>query len=113
MSGVVRRDDSNDYGATPKDGAMTNDAMSGTGPQFSAAPLMTSAALVGVGAVLVMAGLAVGGSHLLLATRQWVKEMEVPPSELAKLKWAQAKAAAAAATSAWQNGRSARPASVS
>ena len=83
------------------------------GPQFSAAPLLTSASLVGVGTVLVMAGLAVGGSHLLLATRQWVREMEVPPSELARLKWAQAKSAAAAAAGAWQNGRPARPASVS
>jgi hypothetical protein len=30
--------------------------------------------------------------------------MEVPPSELARQKWAQAKTAAAAGTSAWQNG---------
>ena len=74
---------------------------------------MTSAVLVGVGAVLVMAGLAVGGSHLALATRQWVREMEVPPGELAKLKWAQARTAAAAAATAWQNGTPVSPASVS
>jgi hypothetical protein len=92
---------------------MANGATGSTGPQFSSGPLMTSAALVGVGAVLVMAGLAVGGSHLLLATRQWVREMEVPPSEVAKLKLAQARAAALAAASAWQNGRSSQPASVS
>ena len=92
---------------------MINDAKRNTGPQFSATPLMTSAALVGVGAVLVMAGLAVGGVHLTSATRRWVREMEVPPSELAKLKWAQAKAAALAGAAAWQNGRSASPASVS
>ena len=84
-----------------------------SGPQFSAAALLTSAGLVGVGTVLVMAGLAVGGSHLMLATRQWVKEMEVPPSEVAKLKWAQAKSAAAAAAGAWQNGRQGRPAGIS
>jgi hypothetical protein len=30
--------------------------------------------------------------------------MEVPPAELAKIKWAQAKTAAAAGTAAWQNG---------
>ena len=60
-----------------------------------------------------MAGLAVGGSHLMLATRQWVKEMEVPPSEVAKLKWAQAKAAALAGAAAWQNGRQGRPAGIS
>jgi hypothetical protein len=92
---------------------MAGDARRSAGPQFSSGPLMTSAALVGVGTVLVMAGLAVGGSHLLLATRQWVKEIEVSPSEVAKLKWSQARAAAAAAANAWQNGRSAQPASVS
>jgi len=92
---------------------MTDGENSRTGPQFEAAPLMTSAVLVGVGTVLVMAGLAVGGSHLALATRQWIREMEVPPSELAKLKWAQARTAAAAAATAWQNGASAQPASAS
>jgi hypothetical protein len=34
--------------------------------------------------------------------------MEVPPSELAKIKWEQAKTAAAAGTQAWQNGVQAR-----
>jgi hypothetical protein len=92
---------------------MINDARRNTRPQFSAGPLMTSAALVGVGAVLVMAGLAVGGAHLTSATRRWVREMEVPPGELAKLKWAQAKAAAAAGAAAWQNGLPAHPARVS
>jgi len=92
---------------------MANDAKHATGPQFSAGALMTSAALVGVGSVLVLGGLAIGGSHLLLATRQWVKEMEVPPSEAAKLKWAQAKAAAAAGAAAWQNGLPAHRARVS
>ena len=92
---------------------MANDAKRGTGPEFSAGALMTGAALVGVGSVLVIVGLAIGGSHLLLATRRWVREMEVPPSEQAKLKWAQAKAAAAAGASAWQDGTQSKPASVS
>lgn len=92
---------------------MSNGKNGRSGPQFRAGPLITSAALVGVGTVLAMAGLAVGGSHLLLATRQWVREMEVPPSELARLKWTQAKAAAVTAAAAWQNGRPAQPASVS
>jgi len=70
--------------------------------------LITSAALVGAGTLIAVAGLAVGGSHLLSATRRWIAEMEVPPSELARIKWAQAKSAAAAGTAAWQNGASAR-----
>jgi hypothetical protein len=78
------------------------------GPQFKAGPLITSASLVGAGTLIVLAGLAVGSGHLVSATRRWVNEMEVPPSELAKLKWAQTRAAvsagASAGASAWQNG---------
>jgi hypothetical protein len=37
-------------------------------------------------------------------TRRRINEMEVGPNELARLKWAQARAAVAAGTSAWQNG---------
>jgi hypothetical protein len=92
---------------------MNNDAKGKTGPQFSSAPLITSAVLVGVGTFFIFTGLAVGGSHLLSATRRWVKEMEVPPSELAKLKYAQARAAVSAGTAAWQNGTQTRAAGVS
>jgi hypothetical protein len=49
-----------------------------------------------------LAGLIVGGSHMLAATRKWVREMEVPPSEVAKAKWAQARAAASAGADAWR-----------
>jgi hypothetical protein len=87
------------------------DTQSGTsGLQLRSGPLITGAALIGGGVMLALAGLAVGGAHLLAATRRWVDEMEVPPSELARLKWAQAKAAAAAGAGAWQNGPSADPA---
>jgi hypothetical protein len=51
-----------------------------------------------------MPGLAIGGGHLVTATRRWINEMEVPPSELARLKWVQARAAYTAGASAWQNG---------
>ena len=92
---------------------MSNDAKGSTGPQFRSAPLITSAVLVGVGTFVIFAGLAVGGSHLLSATRRWVREMEVPPSELAKMKYAQARAAVTAGTAAWQNGSQTQAAGVS
>lgn len=44
---------------------MTNGAKGNTGPQFGTGPLITSAVLVGAGTFIVLAGLAVGGSHLL------------------------------------------------
>ena len=81
-----------------------------SGPQYQAAPLLISAAMVGVGTMIVLAGLAVGGGHLLTATRRWVNEMEVAPSELAKIKWTQAKAAMSAGAQAWQDGTQAVPA---
>jgi hypothetical protein len=83
------------------------------GPKFRAGPLITSAAMVGAGTLIVLAGLAVGGGHLVSATRRWVSEMEVPPSELARLKWAQTRAAATAGASAWRNGPQASLASDS
>ena len=92
---------------------MENGVKGTAGPQFSSAPLITSAVMVGAGTFFIFIGLAVGGSHLLSATRRWVREMEVPPSELAKLKYAQARAAMAAGTAAWQNGGQTQPASVS
>jgi hypothetical protein len=70
--------------------------------------MITGGALVAAGGLIAMAGIVVGGAHLLAATRQWIREMEVPPSEQAKIKWSQAKSAAAAGTAAWQNGVPAR-----
>jgi hypothetical protein len=113
MSGACRCDDSNEYLAILEEGAMTSSENGRTGPQLKAAPLMTSGTLIGVGGVLVMAGLAVGSSHLTLAIRQWIRDMEVPPSEQAKLRWVQAKTAATAAAAAWQNGGQAYLESVS
>jgi hypothetical protein len=83
---------------------MSNGETRTNGPQFRTTPLITSAVMVGAGTMIALAGLAVGGGHLLSVTRQWVNEMEVPPSELARLKWTQARAAMAAGAAAWQNG---------
>jgi hypothetical protein len=83
---------------------MATSVKGSSGPQVRPAPLVTGGALIAAGGVLALAGFVVGGAHLLAAIRQWIKEMEVPPSELAKLKLAQAKAAAAAGADAWQNG---------
>ena len=73
-------------------------------PQLRSGPLIAGGVLAGAGAMLVLAGLAVGSAHLFAATRAWVREMEVPPSERVRQQWARAKAAAVAGSSAWQNG---------
>lgn len=72
-------------------------------PQFESGPLRAGAILVGVGAVIGLIGLAVSGGHVIAATRRWIDELETPPSELARQRWDQGKAAVAAGASAWQN----------
>jgi hypothetical protein len=85
-------------------GFMSNGESPANGPQFRTAPLVVSAVLVGAGTLIALAGLAVGAAHVASATRQWIDEMEVPPSEQARQKWAQARTAMAAGAAAWQNG---------
>ena len=88
-----------------RDGAVsTNTQKSSNLPQLRSGPMITGSALVAAGGLIALAGVAVGGMHVLVATRQWIRDMEVPPSELAKIKWSQAKSAAAAGTAGWQNG---------
>jgi hypothetical protein len=79
-------------------------------PEVHSGPLVTGAGLVVAGGLLALAGMIIGGGHLFTAIRRWVRDMEVPPSELARLKLEQAKAAASAGAGAWQNGPQARTA---
>ncbi len=80
----------------------SNSQPSGTWPELESGPLITGGILIGIGAVVALAGLAVAGTHVAAATRAWIKELEIPPSELAKLKWEQAKTAAATGASTWR-----------
>ena len=80
----------------------SDDSTNGT--QFQAAPLIISAVLVGAGTLIAFAGLTVGATYVISVTRRRIQQMEVPPSELARMKWTQAKAAVSAGASAWQNG---------
>ena len=69
----------------------TSTENSSSWPELRTGPIVTGAALFGAGALIALAGLAVGGAHLFAATRRWIQQMEVPPSEQARIKWAQAK----------------------
>jgi hypothetical protein len=71
-------------------------------PQVNSGPLMVGGILIGVGALVALAGVAVAGRHVVAATRAWVNELETPPDQYARLRWAQAKAAASAGTAAWR-----------
>jgi hypothetical protein len=71
-------------------------------PEVRTGPLVTGGILVGIGALVAIAGAAVVGTHLVAATRAWVKERETPPGQLARLRWEQAKTAAAAGATTWR-----------
>jgi hypothetical protein len=73
------------------------------GIQLDRRRITRGGALVGIGGLLGFTGIALIGSALVTATRQWIRELDQPPSELAKLRWQQAKAATAAGAEAWRS----------
>jgi hypothetical protein len=79
------------------------DQPTGNWPQVRSGPLLAGGILIGIGAVVAMAGVAVAGTHLAAATRAWIKELETPPGQLARLKWEQAKTAAASGATTWRD----------
>jgi hypothetical protein len=82
---------------------MRNDVSQGS-VQVNRSLLTGGGVLVGIGGVLGFTGMVLVGSALLSATRQWVNQLERPPSEIARRKWQQAKVAASAGAEAWRNG---------
>jgi len=71
-------------------------------PQVNMGMLVTGGVLIGIGGLVAMTGVLVGGSAVVSGVRRWVRESEVPPRELARRKWAQARTAANAGADAWQ-----------
>jgi hypothetical protein len=83
---------------------LMSDNASPEGMQVNRSLLVGGGLLVGIGGLLGFTGMVLVGSALLSATRQWVNQLEQPPREMARRKWQQAKAAAAAGAGAWRNG---------
>ena len=72
--------------------------------QFNRSLLVGGGVLVGLGGLLGFTGMALVASALISATRQWMDQLERPPSEMARRRWEQAKSAASAGAAAWRNG---------
>lgn len=70
--------------------------------QVHKAPIILGAVMFGAGGLIGIIGMLVSGTALASATRQWFRELEMPPSEVVKQKWGQTKAATHAGTAAWQ-----------
>jgi hypothetical protein len=81
----------------------TDGQSAGNWPEVRSGPLMAGGILIGIGAAVALAGAAVAGAHLVAATRAWARELETPPSQLARLKWEQAKSAAASGAATWRD----------
>jgi hypothetical protein len=62
--------------------------------------LVGGGVLVALGGLLGFTGMAVVSSALISATRQWVDQLERPPTEIARRRWEQTKAAATAGATA-------------
>lgn len=80
------------------------DQASEAGVQLNRRLLVGGGALVGIGGLLGLSGVLLLSSAVVSATRRWVDQLERPPRETAKLRWQQARAAAAAGAEAWRNG---------
>ena len=63
--------------------------------------VLVAALLMGIGGLFAMAGLSVACAALVAASRRWYHRVDLPPHEIARLKWEQAKAAAGAGAGAW------------
>jgi hypothetical protein len=82
---------------------MSNDASQG-GIQVNRNLVVGGGVLVGIGGLLGLTGLVLVSSALFSATRQWVNQLEQPPSEIARRRWQQARTAVSAGAEAWRNG---------
>ena len=65
--------------------------------------LVGGGVLVALGGLLGFTGMALVSSALISATRQWVDQLERPPTEIARRRWEQTKAAATAGATAWRD----------
>ena len=81
---------------------MSNGRAANGGVQLNKNLLISGAVLVGIGGALGAAGLLLGSTAVASAMRQWVKQLDQPPTEMAKQKWQQARAATLAGAKAWQ-----------
>ena len=66
------------------------------------ATVLAAVLLMAIGALFGLAGIAVGSAAVMGACRRWYRRVDLPPNELARLKWEQAKAAAGAGAGAWR-----------
>jgi hypothetical protein len=68
--------------------------------------LVAGGVLAGIGGLLGCVGALLVSSALVSASRRWVRQLDPPPSAMAKVRWQQARAATTAGARAWRDGPS-------
>ena len=69
---------------------------------LNSTPMIVGAVLIGAGSLIGISGVIVGGTAMMSAITQWLRELEGPSSEVAKSKPSQHAAAKIANASTWQ-----------
>jgi hypothetical protein len=78
-----------------------------TGIQISSTnskAMIVGIALVATGGLIGICGMTISGTAMVNAVRRWMQAQQEPPSAVVRRKISQAKGAAQAGASAWQNG---------
>jgi hypothetical protein len=70
--------------------------------EINRALFMGGLVLVSAGAVLGMVGALATSAALVGAARSWMRQLDEPPSAMARRRWAQARSAAAAGAQGWR-----------
>ena len=70
--------------------------------------LIVGGVLIGIGGLLGFTGVLLVSSAIVSAARRRVNQLEQPPSEVARLRWQQARAATTAGAKAWRDSPSAK-----
>ena len=70
--------------------------------ELNKTPMITGAFLFCAGGLIGLMGMLVSGTAMAAACRQWLRELDVTPTDAARHKWNQTKAASAAGAAAWQ-----------
>src|SRR6476646_336727 len=75
-----------------------------TDPSLQDVPraMLAAALLIGLASLVGLAGLATFAAALATACKRWYSRADLAPTDLARLKWEQVKAAAGAGSGAWR-----------
>jgi hypothetical protein len=82
---------------------MHNSDSSSAGFQVNSTQVMVGAVLLGAGCMLGVAGMIIGSGALISSCSRWLRELEVPPTQVVRHKWDQTRAATTAGAQAWHS----------